>query len=196
MAAGLAIRDIAGLISTKIEASTTLQHPNIQLHLHAQSIARVDWTWSTRGQPLIDDRLRQSPKSLRHFALASEPRSPKPWSNQTPAHSASTDTLVPLKLLTSHSLNQTMRIRSFEAFSWWLERGCSWILPTYNSTSKLISSSVSKLGLVQKFLWTNAGFNGLRKLKHLKEYTERWDVSLRIPDYDHMTNSSSQQSFP
>ncbi len=40
------------------------------------------------------------------------------------------------------------------------------------------SVSVSKLEFVQKILWTNAGFNSLRKLKHLREYTERWDVSL------------------
>ena len=36
---------------------------------------------------------------------------------------------------------------------------------------------VSKLVFVQKYLWSNAGFNCLRKLD-LKDYPERWEVSL------------------
>lgn len=36
---------------------------------------------------------------------------------------------------------------------------------------------VSKLPFVQSFLWSNAGFDGLRKLDDLNRYTERWDVS-------------------
>ncbi|CAG8972362.1 hypothetical protein HYALB_00005030 [Hymenoscyphus albidus] len=33
---------------------------------------------------------------------------------------------------------------------------------------------ISKLSFVQKFLWSNAGFDGLRKIQ-LDKYTERWD---------------------
>jgi hypothetical protein len=39
-------------------------------------------------------------------------------------------------------------------------------------------TSVSKLEFVQKFLWANAGFNSLRNLKYLSDYTERWDVGV------------------
>jgi len=46
--------------------------------------------------------------------------------------------------------------------------------------SKLISESLSKLPFVQKLLWENAGFNGLRKVEHLISgtYTERWDPTV------------------
>ncbi len=50
--------------------------------------------------------------------------------------------------------------------------------PISDQNIALTLRSVSKLGFVQKFLWKNAGFDGLRKLKPLREYTERWDVSL------------------
>lgn len=39
--------------------------------------------------------------------------------------------------------------------------------------------SVSKLGFVQSFLWSNAGFDTLRSI-NLDDYTERWDVSLPL----------------
>lgn len=42
---------------------------------------------------------------------------------------------------------------------------------------RLTLLSVCKLQFVQKFLWANAGFNGLRNSKYLKGYVERYDVS-------------------
>ncbi|KAN0094263.1 amidase signature enzyme [Hyaloscypha variabilis] len=58
---------------------------------------------------------------------------------------------------------------------------------------------VSKLGFVQKFLWTNAGFDGLRKLKHLKAYTERWDptvIPLVDPESTAELSKLDSESFP
>jgi hypothetical protein len=118
-----------------------------------------------------------------HIASTIElPLATEPWNTQKAAHSASTAIHVLSKPLIYHSPSQTMPTPSSEAFSWWLELGCSCTFKIATGVLKLTSSSVSKLGFVQKFLWTNAGFNGLRKLKHLKEYTERWDVSVAIID--------------
>ncbi|CAL3973760.1 hypothetical protein PZA11_005894 [Diplocarpon coronariae] len=37
---------------------------------------------------------------------------------------------------------------------------------------------VARLQFVQRVLWANAGFNGLRELTHLKGYSERWDPTV------------------
>ena len=57
-----------------------------------------------------------------------------------------------------------------------------------------LRNSVSKLQFVQKFLWKNAGFDVLRDLPHMKDYTERWDVSSVLIVNDHMTEFNSLPS--
>lgn len=49
--------------------------------------------------------------------------------------------------------------------------------PVVRGTPLLVGGwLVSKLEFVQRFLWSNAGFDGLRKLHDLDLYTERWEV--------------------
>jgi hypothetical protein len=43
---------------------------------------------------------------------------------------------------------------------------------------QLISGRIAKLPFVQKLLWENAGFNSLRKIEHLNDYTERWNPTV------------------
>src|SRR5271163_1776415 len=53
--------------------------------------------------------------------------------------------------------------------------------PVFRGTLLVVGAwLVSKLEFVQRFLWSNAGFDGLRKLDHLDVYTERWDVCCSI----------------
>lgn len=54
----------------------------------------------------------------------------------------------------------------------------------------LIERSVAKLGFVSSFLWSNAGFNILRKIKHLEQYAPRYDPTV-IP-----IGSLDKQEFP
>lgn len=42
----------------------------------------------------------------------------------------------------------------------------------------LIERSVAKLGFVSSFLWSNAGFNSLRKIKDLENYAARYDPTV------------------
>ncbi|TVY18978.1 Fatty acid amide hydrolase [Lachnellula arida] len=51
---------------------------------------------------------------------------------------------------------------------------------------------VSKLGFVQRFLWSNAGFDGLRTLD-LNAYTERWDPTV-IPIGNHQQDAAGHST--
>ncbi|KAK0124170.1 D-lactate ferricytochrome c oxidoreductase [Cadophora gregata] len=58
---------------------------------------------------------------------------------------------------------------------------------------------VAKIQFLQRTLWANAGFNGLRELPYLKDYRERWDPTV-IPISDcgckSNTNGLDPKSFP
>ncbi|KAL2060123.1 hypothetical protein VTL71DRAFT_9945 [Oculimacula yallundae] len=51
--------------------------------------------------------------------------------------------------------------------------------PVFSGTLLLIGAwIVSKFEFIQRLLWANAGFNGLRNLPYLKDYPERWDPTV------------------
>lgn len=82
----------------------------------------------------------------------------------------------------SNSLQESRRRQSCIQRDY-TRRWCLAVSPeslTWNMKTDLTRCRVSKLEFVQRLLWANAGFDALRKLDHLKLYTERWDVGCSI----------------
>lgn len=72
--------------------------------------------------------------------------------------------------------------------------------PVFNGTLLVIGAwIIGKLQFIQRFLWKNAGFNSLRNLQYLKEYTERWDPTvIPLPASGSASSSArlDSESFP